>query len=400
MTRSPLAVAVLAVGFALCFLSRGLGESFVVFVLPLSRETGWDRAAILSIQSIAMLAAGIAAPLAGRMFDRVGPRAVFASGLALAGAGFWLASRADALWQLRLCLGLAVGLAIACLGNVPNAGLVARWHRQRLTMAMTVLYAAGGIGMLLLVPLAQLLIDWHGWRAACQVFGVGALLLLAPLLLLPWARLATGEAGARPQAAARAGGDIGLAGALRHPAFWSLFAVFLFTSSGMSAIIVQVVAFLVEAGIPALKAAAAWGIAGLLMPPGMMLFAWLDGRIGRRWSVLLSYAVSMLGVVVLWLVGRYPGDLLLGLFVLLFGSTIGSRGPLISSIALGIFAGRSAATIFGGITIGAGLGAGWGTWLAGLLHDWSGGYGLGLAAAFVSLFLGLLPFLVVPALRR
>jgi MFS family permease len=399
MTMPPAALAVLAVGFALCFLSRGLGESFVVFVLPLSRETGWDRASILSIQSIGMLAAGVAGPLAGRMFDRLGPRVVFASGLALAGAGFWLAGRAEALWELRLCLGLAVGLAIACLGNVPNAGLVARWHRQRLTMAMTVLYAAGGIGMLMLVPLAQLLVDWHGWRTACQAFGIGTLMLLPPLLLLPWARLATGEAGSRPQAAAR-GGDIGLAGALRHPAFWALFSVFLFTSSGMSAIIVQVVAFLVEAGVPALKAAAAWGVAGLLMPPGMMFFAWLDGRIGRRLSVLLSYGVSMLGVVVLWLVGRHPDDLLLALFVLLFGSTIGSRGPLISSIALGIFAGRSAATIFGGITIGAGLGAGWGTWLAGLLHDWSGGYDLGLAAAFISLLIGVLPFVVVPALRR
>ena len=163
---------------------------------------------------------------------------------------------------------------------------------------------------------------------------------------------------------------------------------------------VQVVAFLVDAGFAPLHAASAWGMSGVLLPLGMLLFGWLDTRIGRRAAMLLAYALSMGGVVLLWWLGRSPNEFLLAAFVVVFGGTVGGRGPLLSSVAMALFRGRSAATIFGTISIGGGGGAAIGIWLSGLLHDWSGGYDLGLAVAFLSLFLGLLPYLLVPALRK
>jgi hypothetical protein len=41
-----------------------------------------------------------------------------------------------------------------------------------------------------------------------------------------------------------------------------------------------------------------------------------------------------------------------------------------------------------------------GSWSGGAIHDWSHGYDLVLAFALVSVVLGMIPFLVVPALRR
>ena len=52
----------------------------------------------------------------------------------------------------------------------------------------------------------------------------------------------------------------------------------------------QVVAYLIDAGFPPLQAATAWGFSGVVLLFGMLGVSWLDGIIGRRPSVLFSYA--------------------------------------------------------------------------------------------------------------
>src|SRR3981189_611363 len=75
------ALNVLALCFALSVLGRGLGESFTVFLKPISEDFGWDRAQVVSVYSLAALAGGLGSPLVGRLFDRSGPRAVYSVGL-------------------------------------------------------------------------------------------------------------------------------------------------------------------------------------------------------------------------------------------------------------------------------------------------------------------------------
>ena len=396
------AVLVAATCFVLGFAGRGLVESFVVFVLPLSAGFGWDRADVVSIYALSTLASGIAGPLVGRLFDRAGPRAVYTTGLALIGTGLTLAAFATELRHLQVTVGFAVGLGAACLGNVPNATLLGRWFGAKLTLATSIVFSSFGIGMLVIVPLAQIAIDRIGWRGAYHLMGGMTLALILPLSLLPWRRFGAGRpdlARAQPRAAAQLRSWT-LLGALRNPAFWGLFAVYFFTSAAMFSIIVQAVAYLVAVGFAPLQAAAAWGLVGMLLPAGMIVVGWLDTLIGRRPSVLLSYAVSLLGIGALWLLARFPNIWLLGVFIVCFGGMLGSRGPLISTIALRVYRGPNAATILGMISIGSGTGSALGAWAGGLLHDWTGSYEPVIAFAAVSVLCAVVPFLVVAALRR
>src|SRR5258705_219228 len=187
------ALNVLALCFALSVLGRGLGESFTVFLKPISESFGWDRAQVVSVYSLTWLAGGLTAPLVGRLFDRSGPRTVYSLGLLLLGAAFLIASHARELWQFQLSVGLSVGIGIALIGNVPNSILLGRWFGPRLPTAMAILYSATGAGVLVLLPVTQILIDHFGWRGAYQIFGAVALLLLLPLLLLPWRLFSTGS---------------------------------------------------------------------------------------------------------------------------------------------------------------------------------------------------------------
>lgn len=395
------ALGVLAVCFTLSMLGRGLGESFTVFLLPISQSFGWARGDVVSIYSVTALCGGLASPLIGRLFDKSGPRVVYVIGLLLLGGALLAAAYATRLWQFQLTIGVCVGFGIACIGNVPNAILLGRWFGKRLPAAMAVVYSAAGAGVLLMLPVAQVLIDHVGWRGAYEMLGFAVVLLLAPLLVLPW-RLFAGGSAHLETSAERDLIDEGwtLLSAMRHHAFWALFSTFFFTAIGMYAIAPQVVAYLVDAGFPPLRAATAWGFSGVVLLFGMLGISWLDNVIGRRPSVLFSYALSILGIVMLWLLQWYPNYWLLTGFVICFGSMIGSRGPLLTATAMKIFRGERVGTIYGAITIGSGLGSAFGSWSGGLIHDWTQSYDLLIAFALVSVVLGMIPFLIVPALRN
>ncbi|MBI5265105.1 MAG: MFS transporter [Bradyrhizobium sp.] len=398
----PLRVAfgVLGLCFTLSVLGRGLGESFTVFLKPITESFGWDRAEVVSVYSLAALSGGLVAPLIGRLFDRSGPRAVYSLGLLLLGSAFLVAGFAEQLWQFQL-VGVCIGIGIAFIGNVPNSILLGRWFGPRLPTAMAVVYSAMGAGVLILLPASQILIDYAGWRGAYQVLGCGVLLSLVPLLLLPWRLFSSGS----PRVVKRADpdlvdGDWTLMTAMRHHAFWALFSTFFFTAIGMYAIAPQVVAYLIEVGFPPLTAATAWGFSGVVLLFGMLGISSLDGLIGRRPSVLFSYALSIAGLVMFWALQWYPNFWLLTGFVVCFGSMIGSRGPLLTATAMKIFRGKRVGTIYGAISIGSGLGSAFGSWSGGLIHDFTHSYNPLILFALLSVVLGMIPFLVVRALRQ
>src|ERR1700759_2928351 len=85
------ALGVLALCFALAVLGRGLGESFTVFLKPISENFGWDRAQVVSVYSLTWLVSGLTAPVVGRVVDRSGPRVVYSLGLLLLGGAFLFA---------------------------------------------------------------------------------------------------------------------------------------------------------------------------------------------------------------------------------------------------------------------------------------------------------------------
>src|SRR5215471_12159881 len=93
------ALGVLALCFALSVLGRGLGESFTVFLLPISESLGWDRAQVVSVYSLTALAGALASPLIGRLFDYSGPRSVYSLGMLLLGGAFLFTANANHLWQ-------------------------------------------------------------------------------------------------------------------------------------------------------------------------------------------------------------------------------------------------------------------------------------------------------------
>jgi MFS family permease len=377
---------------------RGLGDTYAVFLLPLERDLGWSRSELTSVYSIYLLTNGFTAPFVGLLFDRLGPRWVYGTGMASLGAAMLLASGLTQLWQFYLFIGALVGIGVSLNGMVPASALLARWYPERLSTAIGIAYSAFGVGTVIFVPLVQYLVGEYGWRTSYRVLG-WMLLSLAPLVmvLIPWNRFAAGAP--RPESAPKAGEGWTLRGALRSPVFWGLIQVFFFTAAGMFSIVVQLIAFFVDAGFSPLAAATAFGIIGLLSAASVMGSGIAADRFGYRQTVTASFAGTLSGMLVLIAITFTPSWFLLILFVPLFGFCMGVRGPIVSSVSARYFAGPRVATIYGIVYASNAVGAALGAYLGGLLHDVTGGYraGLGMALAFISL--AALPFWTVRVLR-
>jgi len=395
------AVVVLAACFVLNMLGRGIGDTYAVFLLPLEREYGWARSQLTGVYSVYLLVSGFAAPLVGLFFDRVGPRWVYAAGLACVGSAFALAGWLDQLWQFYLLIGATVGTGVAMTGMVPASALLSRWFRARLSRAIGIAFSGAGLGIVTFVPLTQYLVDQYGWRTAYH--SLGALLLaVLPFVLLavPWRRFAAGRAAVRRGTDTAAQGDWTLRSAMATRIYWGMAQAFFFTATGMFAIMVQLVAFLVDAGFSPIAAASAFGVCGMLSAGSVMGSGFLVERFGYRQIVTVSFIGTIFGMLLLLLLAARPSTTLLIAFVLLFGMSMGVRGPIISSICTRHFAGARVATIYGTVFAVNSIGAALGSLIGGVLHDFTGSYTMVLVFSLCSIALASAPFWTVPALRN
>ena len=403
---------VVVTGFLFNFVARGVVDTFMVFILPLETEFGWERSTLTGVYSVYLIVAGLMSPLSGILLDRWGPRWTYSLGVIVLAAGMWAAASADALWSIYLFHGIFGGIAAACLGIVPAAALIGRWFDRKLSLAVAFAYAGFGSGILVIVPVAQALIDAGGWRFAYESLAYALLALLPALVLLPWERIARGDpvlAAARGEPRAPASGRRGRGGtapgwtirtAVRTPEFWLLVQCFFFTACSTYSIVVQTVSFLVDAGYPPLDAALAFGISGMLSIIGVLGSGWLAARKGFRFTVTMSFTATLIGILALLGFSFTPFGPLVLLYVLAFGVSQGARGPVISTLSARVFARGQVGAIFGAIFMTMSFGSAFGSWISGFLHDVTGGYRAAFLFSAASVIGAVSPFWYSARLRN
>ncbi|MGH8691112.1 MAG: MFS transporter, partial [Burkholderiales bacterium] len=126
----------------------------------------------------------------------------------------------------------------------------------------------------------------------------------------------------------------------------------------------------------------------------------LSDRFGYRQTASASFAGTATGMLILVFLTMTSSHALLVSFVIIFGLCMGVRGPIVSSVCAKSFPGANVATIYGTIYSTNALGAAFGSYLGGLLHDFTGGYRAGPVLALVFVALAAAPFWTSPALRH
>jgi len=387
--------------FAMNLVARGVPETFAVFLLPVQKGLGVSRPEVTLTYSVYMLAYGVSGPLAGQLIDRFGARIAYAFGLLCLGLGYCLAGFSTELWHYMVTVGLMGGLGAAALGMIVASALLSRWFTSSIGSIMSLPYAAIGAGMLVLPPVTQVLLSAYDWRVTHMILGVGVLLALPLVMLLPLGRMTAGSAEWRSLRTAAATGSTRpwtIGAALRTSAFWGLFLAYLATALAAYSVMPHSVAYLIERGFDPLVAASAFGFAGMLSAFGIIGVGWLSDRFGRRQTATISYLSTIIGIVALALVTLWPSLLLVYAFVFFFGLMQGARGPIIVAMVAKLFPGGVGA-VYGTLSVAQGFGAGAGSWVSGLLYQRTGSYIASFALAICGALIGLASFWVVRSLR-
>lgn len=392
MNRRALTLGTIALTLGLTY---GVWYSYSVFLVALLNDFGWSRSVLAGAFSVFTLVHGAANPVIGMLCDRVGPRRLvifggFALGLALYANSF-IASPA----QLYLGFGLLSAIAVALCGWVPAVVLVQRQFMDRLALSLGIVSSGIGLGMLLVVPLCQALIESLGWRAAWQILGAICAGVIVPANLF-LVRDASSPAtvvstGTREEAAARAkpkthdagAREVTLGGALRTQAFWLVLAAFFFGNVCSQTLHVHQVAFLVDHGITAMAAASVVGVVGVASIFGKTGGGWLADRFEREKIYVIGIAILVGAVGALALVGMAPSRLGAYVFAVMLGVGYSATASLIPAMISDRFRGRHFGLILGMGLMGSAVGSALGPWLAGRLFDATGSYSIPFVIAAV-----------------
>jgi MFS family permease len=356
-------------------LTYGIWYSYSVILVALLHEYGWSRSVLAGAFSVFTLVHGGVNPLVGALCDRMRPLGLTAAGGVLLGVALWLDSYISTPWQLYLGFGVLTALAVAAAGWVPALVQVQRHFQDRLGLALGIVSSGVGVGMLLVVPLAQLLIDAYGWRTAFRVLAAICVLWILPssLLLLRWAP----PARAAPPAA-KAGGSTSSAATLREAMrgapFWLMLAAFFFGNVCSQTLHVHQVAYLVDQGVSALIAASVVGVVGAASIVGKTGGGWLSDRVERESVYLAGIGILLAAVAALAAIARAPSAWAIYGYAVLLGLGYSVTASLIPAMVSDRFSGRHFGSIVGAGLMGSALGSAAGPWLAGAIFDATGSY--------------------------
>jgi MFS family permease len=343
-----------------------------LLVRPWETEFGWDRAAISLAASLGFVVYGTAQAVSGRWADRLGPRTIFATSLAVLGAGTAALASIVTLWQAYLVFGVLIMVAVGGASSPTSAVAVARWFTRRRGLALGLVAAGSAAGQFVLLPVMARLFEGLGWRAACLVLGGGILVVALPVVLALLKDEPDADAGPAGAPTAADLPPLAVGVIARHANFWWLalsFFVCGVTTAGL--IDTHLIPYAQDHHISPVTAAAAFGVLSLVN----MVFTTVSGALGDRWGHrwLLGWIYAGRAATIVFLVfARDPVSLFV--FAVAFGIVDFSTVAPTTALSTMLFGRRSAGTVFGLVSLSHQIGSAAGSYAGGLIHDWTGSY--------------------------
>jgi MFS family permease len=351
-------------------LGMGILFSLGVFLKPMEDTMGWSRSAIGSVALLNWIAMGVGSFAWGFLSDRVGARLVTVAGGGLLGLGMVLSSQVETVGALNLTFGVMVGFAVGAF-YAPLSATATRWFTANRGLAVSIVSAGIGVGILAIAPLARWLTTLFDWRIAMLVLGDLAWLVVIPAGLL--IRNAPGDMGAVAMGGAAATDERQFTAreAFASPQFWLIGVAHFACCAAHSGPIFHMVTHAIDQGIARMAAASVLGVSGLASVLGRIGCGLLADRIGAKRTLVAGLTLQA-ATISLYLVTQDLG----GFYALSigFGIAYGGVMPLYALLIRSYFGDRVMGTAYGGVFLVSTLGMGLGSFAGGVFYDRLGSY--------------------------
>jgi MFS family permease len=390
MGNSSYRWVIVAAGGVLGCMAIGAMFSLPVFLLPISRDTGWSVTGISSAMTIAFLALALASMAWGALSDRFGARPVVLVGSIILTGSLALASCATSLLQFQLLFGLMVGGATAAI-FAPMMACVTGWFDTHRSLAVSLVSAGMGVAPLTMSPFAAWLVSSHDWRTSMQIIAALAAAVMIPTSLLVRRAPALANAGAVASAGApEPQSTMSVQYALRSPQFIVLLLTNFFCCATHSGPIFHTVSYAISCGIPMIAAVTIYSVEGLAGMGGRIVFGILGDRFGAKRVLVLGLLAQAFGALGYFFVRELAAFYAVAA---VFGFIYAGVMPLYAVLARENFPLRMMGTIIGGTAMAGSLGMAIGPLAGGLIYDafgdyawlYLGAWGIGIDAFLIAM---------------
>lgn len=359
-------------GFVIQGLCMGAMFTYGVFFREFQSEFGWSRAAISGASSLSLLVMGAVGILAGRLNDKIGPRAlIVACGISL-GLGYLLMSRVQVLWQLYVLYGVLVSIGFST-NDVVTLSTVTRWFVRRRGMMSGIVKAGTGCGQLIVPLVATALIGDYGWRNAYIIIGTVALVTLVSVAQIqrrdPQGMGLVPDNGSAEQCDAKEGSTeqgVTLRAAATTRQFWTMCMAEFSAFFCLATIIVHIVPHGMDLGLPPATAAGVLSTIGGVSMLGHIVMGTVNDRIGGKRALISCFIVLLFGLI--WLQMAKEAWMLF-LFAAIYGVAHGGLLTVVSPMVAELFDTGSHGVLFAAVLLIGMIGGAIGPLLAGHSFD-------------------------------
>jgi predicted MFS family arabinose efflux permease len=375
------AALALAASFLVLFVGGGARFAIGLTFRPMVDEFGWPRGELGLAVGAYMLVSAVATFIAGRLADRLSPRALLIGGTIVGGIGIGLISLVTQPWHALLLYGVvfAIGNGVASLVIV--GVIVMRIYPGRAGLANAIAISGISVGQLLMIALLASLLAQIGWRSVFIWIGIAHLVLLPLLLALPGASStkASGTVSLSLREAARTGG------------FWLLLAIYAICGLDDFFVTTHVAAFAQDRGLGILAAGNLLAFMGLTGLAGVIASGLASDRLGPIWPTAAAFAAR---IVVFGWIALDQSPISIAIFALVFGATFLVTAPLTVVFVRESFGTRNLGALTGLITMVHQIFGGVGAYAGAAIFDATGSYDaafvLMLGSAVIALVLTLM----------
>jgi len=316
--------------------------TFGVFLKPITAEFGWERSTTSTALVVGLLCTGLCVPLAGRLIDRYGVRAVTLPSITLfATAMIALAFFGNSPFSFVVIYAL-MGTAAAGQTPMPYSKAISANFDDKRGLALGIAMAGVGVGAAVIPIFAQYLVGQYGWRGAYVGLGILTFVLAFPAVAL-FVRMPNEKHVLETQGSGPLPG-VTTSEALRSGRFWALAVAFFCVAMAANGTIGHIVPFLTDKGIAPQVAIGAMTFAGVALIVGRFFAGYLLDRVFAPYVAVFFFLVPLGGISLLLLP---PTPMTASAAVVMIGLGLGAEVDLIAYLISRYLGIRSFGEIYG-----------------------------------------------------